>query len=78
MVPAICIAFVSIQFIELTYPGCARGGGRNQILGEKKVVFILMKNMHKIEYFHQEGGGATPALPYAGHATETVRKIQRY
>ena len=54
---------------------CARGGGVNHILAEKRgVSFTLFKTMHENAIFSPRrwGGGRTPGTPYAGSATATA------
>ena len=56
--------------IPVAYPEYARGGV-SHILAEKRgVSFTLFPQMHKnAKIFTNEGGGRTPAPPYAGSAT---------
>ena len=52
-------------------PECARGGGVNHILAEKRGVgFTLFLKMHENAIFSPIREGRTPAMPYAGSATE--------
>ena len=54
---------------------CARGGGVNHILAEKRgVSFTFFLKMHENAIFSLKtgGGGRTPATPYAGSATAVL------
>ena len=55
----------------MLYPECARGGGANHILAEKRgVSFNLFQKRHENAIFLPiGGGGSTPSTPYAGSAT---------
>ena len=55
-------------------PECAKGGGVNHILAEKRgVSFTFFLKMHENAIFSlKRGGGRTLATPYAGSATAVL------
>ena len=56
-------------------PECARGGGVNHILAEKRGVIasFYSKICMKCNNFTKKGGGRTPGTPYAGSATVSCK-----